>query len=264
VIERALGTSWSPLGGPGRRLSPMCTTSGRHCPWWPDRSPDGCASHSQSHAVPAVPAGYGSARVGPPRRWAHRGLARSLARVRRSPRPTHSWTVEVLWPVTLCLVRFSPHLARLSCKLRTSSLSLAWRLRSTLLVLNRAPRRPRQRRGHQHHRRALGNVGRSCLAADRSFVLIPLCSRTKASPLTPALPGASGYTSRATVGQTATPPGIQLVHRAARNVVMAAQNEAHAANTDEIRPEHLVLELMTEPDALGTQAIIAQKPRQPR
>lgn len=44
----------------------------------------------------------------------------------------------------------------------------------------------------------------------------------------------------------------------ARNVVMAAQNEAHAANNDEIRPEHLMLGLLTEPDALGTQAIIAQ------
>ncbi|HEY6424478.1 MAG TPA: Clp protease N-terminal domain-containing protein [Pseudonocardiaceae bacterium] len=44
----------------------------------------------------------------------------------------------------------------------------------------------------------------------------------------------------------------------ARNVVMAAQNEAHAANNDEIRPEHLVLGLLTEPDALGAQAIIAQ------
>jgi ATP-dependent Clp protease ATP-binding subunit ClpA len=44
----------------------------------------------------------------------------------------------------------------------------------------------------------------------------------------------------------------------ARNVVISAQNEAHAANNNEIRPEHLVLGLLTEPDALGAQAIIAQ------
>ncbi|WP_405984015.1 Clp protease N-terminal domain-containing protein [Streptomyces sp. NBC_00872] len=44
----------------------------------------------------------------------------------------------------------------------------------------------------------------------------------------------------------------------ARNVVMAAQNEARAAGNDEIRPEHLVLGLLTEPDALGAGAIVAQ------
>jgi Clp amino terminal domain, pathogenicity island component len=44
----------------------------------------------------------------------------------------------------------------------------------------------------------------------------------------------------------------------ARNVVMAAQNEAHAARNEEISPEHLVLGLLTEPDALGAKAIVAQ------
>jgi hypothetical protein len=44
----------------------------------------------------------------------------------------------------------------------------------------------------------------------------------------------------------------------ARNVVMAAQNEARAAGNDEIRPEHLVLGLLSEPDALAAQAIVAQ------
>src|SRR6202049_508916 len=44
----------------------------------------------------------------------------------------------------------------------------------------------------------------------------------------------------------------------ARNVVMAAQNEARAAGNDEIRTEHLALGLLTEPDALAAQAIIAQ------
>ncbi|WP_092804269.1 Clp protease N-terminal domain-containing protein [Rhodococcus globerulus] len=44
----------------------------------------------------------------------------------------------------------------------------------------------------------------------------------------------------------------------AKNVVMAAQNEARAAGNAEIRPEHLVLGLLAEPEALGPQAIAAQ------
>ena len=44
----------------------------------------------------------------------------------------------------------------------------------------------------------------------------------------------------------------------ARNVVMAAQNEARAAGNDEIGPGHLALGLLTEPDALAAQAILAQ------
>jgi len=44
----------------------------------------------------------------------------------------------------------------------------------------------------------------------------------------------------------------------ARNVVMAAQNEARAAGHDEIRPEHLVLGLLSEPDALAAKSIVAQ------
>jgi Clp amino terminal domain, pathogenicity island component len=44
----------------------------------------------------------------------------------------------------------------------------------------------------------------------------------------------------------------------ARNVVMAAQNEARAAGNDEIRPEHLVLGLLSEPDALAAESIVAQ------
>jgi hypothetical protein len=44
----------------------------------------------------------------------------------------------------------------------------------------------------------------------------------------------------------------------ARNVVMAAQNEAHAAGNDQIRPEHLVLGLLSDPDALAAKAIVAQ------
>ncbi|RST16174.1 ATP-dependent Clp protease ATP-binding subunit [Streptomyces sp. WAC05374] len=44
----------------------------------------------------------------------------------------------------------------------------------------------------------------------------------------------------------------------ARNVVMAAQNEAHAAQNDEIRTEHLVLGLLHEPDGLAARAVTAQ------
>ncbi|MEV3988000.1 Clp protease N-terminal domain-containing protein [Streptomyces sp. NPDC049837] len=44
----------------------------------------------------------------------------------------------------------------------------------------------------------------------------------------------------------------------ARNVVMASQNEAHAAENDEIRPAHLVLGLLHEPEGLAAKAIVAQ------
>jgi hypothetical protein len=44
----------------------------------------------------------------------------------------------------------------------------------------------------------------------------------------------------------------------ARNVVMTAQNEARAAGNDEIHPEHLVLGLLSEPDALAAKAVVAQ------
>jgi len=44
----------------------------------------------------------------------------------------------------------------------------------------------------------------------------------------------------------------------ARNVVMAAQNEARAAGNDEIRPEHLVLGLLSEPDGVAARSIVAQ------
>lgn len=52
--------------------------------------------------------------------------------------------------------------------------------------------------------------------------------------------------------------GFSRFTQRARNVVMAAQNEARAANNDEIRPEHLVLGLLCEPDALAARAIVAQ------
>jgi ATP-dependent Clp protease ATP-binding subunit ClpA len=52
--------------------------------------------------------------------------------------------------------------------------------------------------------------------------------------------------------------GFSRFTERARNVVMAAQNEARAAGNDEIRPEHLVLGLLNEPDALAATAIVAQ------
>jgi hypothetical protein len=44
----------------------------------------------------------------------------------------------------------------------------------------------------------------------------------------------------------------------ARNVVVTSQNEARAAGNNEIRPEHLVLGLLSEPDGLAAKAIVAQ------
>ena len=44
----------------------------------------------------------------------------------------------------------------------------------------------------------------------------------------------------------------------ARKVVMAAQNEARAAGNGEISPQHLVLGLLSEPDALAATSIVAQ------
>ncbi|GAA2329504.1 Clp protease N-terminal domain-containing protein [Streptomyces cuspidosporus] len=44
----------------------------------------------------------------------------------------------------------------------------------------------------------------------------------------------------------------------AKNVVMAAMNEAQAARNPEIRPEHLLLGLLVEPEGLAAKAITAQ------
>ncbi len=52
--------------------------------------------------------------------------------------------------------------------------------------------------------------------------------------------------------------GFSRFTERARNVVMAAQNEARAADNDEIRPEHLVLGLLSEPEALAAGSIVAQ------
>jgi hypothetical protein len=52
--------------------------------------------------------------------------------------------------------------------------------------------------------------------------------------------------------------GFSRFTERARNVVMAAQNEARAADNNQIRPEHLVLGLLSEPDALAAVSIVAQ------
>lgn len=44
----------------------------------------------------------------------------------------------------------------------------------------------------------------------------------------------------------------------ARNIVMAAQNEAHTTGNETIAPEHLVLGLVGEREEHGAQAITAQ------
>ncbi|MBI0299304.1 ATP-dependent Clp protease ATP-binding subunit [Streptomyces sp. PRKS01-29] len=44
----------------------------------------------------------------------------------------------------------------------------------------------------------------------------------------------------------------------ARNAVVAASNEARAASNDEVRPEHLALGLLHEPEGLAAKAILAQ------
>jgi len=44
----------------------------------------------------------------------------------------------------------------------------------------------------------------------------------------------------------------------ARNAVMAAQEEARTAGNAEIRPEHLALGLLSEPEALAAKAVTAQ------
>ncbi len=52
--------------------------------------------------------------------------------------------------------------------------------------------------------------------------------------------------------------GFSRFTERARNVVMAAQNEARAAGNDKIRPEHLVLGLLSEPETLAAGSLVAQ------
>ncbi|MGK4578804.1 Clp protease N-terminal domain-containing protein [Kitasatospora sp. HPMI-4] len=52
--------------------------------------------------------------------------------------------------------------------------------------------------------------------------------------------------------------GFSRFTEEARNVVISAQNEAHAAGNDEIGPLHLTLGLLGEPEAPAARAITAQ------
>ncbi len=52
--------------------------------------------------------------------------------------------------------------------------------------------------------------------------------------------------------------GFSRFTRRARNVVVAAQNEARGRRDQQIRIEHVVLGLLTEPEGLAARAVIAQ------
>lgn len=52
--------------------------------------------------------------------------------------------------------------------------------------------------------------------------------------------------------------GFERFTPRAKNALVAAHNEAHAAGNEEVRPEHLVLGLLTEPDGLAAKAIVSQ------
>ncbi|WP_433422254.1 Clp protease N-terminal domain-containing protein [Microtetraspora malaysiensis] len=52
--------------------------------------------------------------------------------------------------------------------------------------------------------------------------------------------------------------GFQRFTPRARNVVVAAHNKAGAAGSEEVRPAHLALGLLSEPEALAAKAIVAQ------
>ncbi|MEU4897116.1 Clp protease N-terminal domain-containing protein [Streptomyces sp. NPDC044780] len=67
------------------------------------------------------------------------------------------------------------------------------------------------------------------------------------------VPKAPGESSDLDPGQ-----GFSRYTPRAKNVVMAATNEARAAVNAEVRPEHLVLGLLHEPDGLAAKAILAQ------
>ncbi|MFD5387884.1 Clp protease N-terminal domain-containing protein [Streptomyces sp. NPDC127074] len=52
--------------------------------------------------------------------------------------------------------------------------------------------------------------------------------------------------------------GFERYTPRARSVVVASQNEARAASNAEIRPEHLILGLLVDPEGLAAKAIVAQ------
>jgi ClpA/ClpB-like protein len=55
--------------------------------------------------------------------------------------------------------------------------------------------------------------------------------------------------------------GFQRFTPRARNAVVAAQNAAHKARNDEITPDHLVLGVLSDADALATKLLTAQQVR---
>ncbi|KAF4410043.1 MULTISPECIES: Clp protease N-terminal domain-containing protein [Streptomyces] len=55
--------------------------------------------------------------------------------------------------------------------------------------------------------------------------------------------------------------GFSRFTERARNVVMASQNEAHAAGNDQIGTGHLVLGLLAEPDGVGMRELLRQNVR---
>ncbi|MGC4805023.1 Clp protease N-terminal domain-containing protein [Micromonospora sp. DT233] len=68
------------------------------------------------------------------------------------------------------------------------------------------------------------------------------------------------FVPRASTEPTTVDPrrGFDNFSPRARNVVIAAQEVTRAAGNAEIRPEHLVLGLLREPDGLAARAIVAQ------
>lgn len=67
------------------------------------------------------------------------------------------------------------------------------------------------------------------------------------------------FVPKATAPDLDPEQGFSRFNERARNVVMAAQNEARAAGNDQIRPEHLVLGLLADPEALAARSILAQE-----
>jgi hypothetical protein len=67
------------------------------------------------------------------------------------------------------------------------------------------------------------------------------------------------FTSKDPTGPDLDPSdGFSRFTERARSVVVAAQEEAHAAGNDHIRPEHLVLGLLREPDSIAAKVIVEE------
>jgi Clp amino terminal domain, pathogenicity island component len=67
------------------------------------------------------------------------------------------------------------------------------------------------------------------------------------------------FTSKDPTGPDLDPSdGFSRFTERARSVIVAAQQEAHAAGNDHIRPEHLVLGLLREPDSIAAKVIVEE------